>query len=575
MKKILASVLTAAMTMSLLTACGGGSGSQETTGSGNTGNAENSGNANTADTAADSGETGSQSGSEASDSGYQTTYGDKQFDNVTITVELFDRSNAPEGSTILDNKWTKYAQEQMKKVGINVEFVAVPRSDEITKMQTMMASGTAPDLTCTYTYSYAEDYYNDGGIWDLSEFVDGENQVKNLKAYLGEDVIDIGRGRGALYGIVARRATTAKSNLFIRQDWLEKLGMETPSTPDELYDYLEACVKNNPDGLSNVIGAYFWLLESNTTGTGYRNNMSMAFSQLNGDDKELAIAFGYDFYYDPGFREYVRFLNKCYNNGVMDQEFYTNTNETFIQKVVNSQYAFYESNVNYNVDPLRNSPETTLRENTPSAKFVSIPNLANVSDGKQYTSTYASGGLIIMCPKTASAEKVEAAMTYLDWMATTDGGYVLYHGFEGEHYELDKEGTPIVIDASYNAKDKDWIRTDMFLIGNQGYFATVDEFNKCTAAENPVYYDDVVANYENSLTGKTILTPTMTSTPEKQAELTDDFLLLRSKYLVQCITCTPDAMDAIYDEWLEEARKIGIDEVIAERKTYFDGVYGN
>ncbi len=33
--------------------------------------------------------------------GYQTTYGSKMFDDVTISVELFfDRSNAPEGSTI-------------------------------------------------------------------------------------------------------------------------------------------------------------------------------------------------------------------------------------------------------------------------------------------------------------------------------------------------------------------------------------------------------------------------------------------------------------------------------------------
>ncbi len=214
-----------------------------------------------------------------------------------------------------------------------------------------------------------------------------------------------------------------------------------------------------------------------------------------------------------------------------------------------------------------------MRENTPTAKFVSIPNLKNVHDGKQYADAYAAGGLIIMCPKTASEEKVEAAMTYLDWMATTDGGFVLYHGFEDENYKLDDEGIPIVIDAAYNATDKDWIRTDMFLVGNQGYFATVDDFNKCTAAENPIYYDDVVANYENSLAGQIIHKPTFTS--EKQTELTDDFLLLRSKYQVQCITCAPDQMDAIYDEWIEEAKKAGIEDVIAERTAHFDEVYGS
>ena len=38
------------------------------------------------------------SGAEGGESKYQTTYGSKQFDGVTISVELFDRSNAPEGS---------------------------------------------------------------------------------------------------------------------------------------------------------------------------------------------------------------------------------------------------------------------------------------------------------------------------------------------------------------------------------------------------------------------------------------------------------------------------------------------
>lgn len=75
--------------------------------------------------------------SAASETGYVTTYGEKTFDNVTITVELFDRSTAPAGSTITENRWTNYIKEEMNKVGINVEFVAVPRNEETTKIQTM------------------------------------------------------------------------------------------------------------------------------------------------------------------------------------------------------------------------------------------------------------------------------------------------------------------------------------------------------------------------------------------------------------------------------------------------------
>ncbi|MDY6333230.1 MAG: hypothetical protein SPL56_00345, partial [Lachnospiraceae bacterium] len=160
-RKMAAGFLSAAMISSLLAGCGsstsGGAAPAAQTGQ------DTSAAADAASAETTAGDTGASAAGQ-----YQTTYGDKNFDNVTITVELFDRSNAPEGSTITDNRWTKYVNEEMNKVGINVEFIPVPRSDEVTKMQTMVGSQTAPDITITYTYAYAEDYFNQGGTWDLS-----------------------------------------------------------------------------------------------------------------------------------------------------------------------------------------------------------------------------------------------------------------------------------------------------------------------------------------------------------------------------------------------------------------------
>ena len=247
-KKIFSGLLALAMTVSLFAGCGntsetGGESSPATDAGGN-------------ESTVAAAEEGSE---QASSSGYQTTYGSKQFDGVTIQVELFDRENAPEGSTITDNRWTKYIQEEMGKVGINVEFVAVPRADEVDKLTSMMAGGIAPDIVLTYTYSIAKDYYDQGGVWNLSEFVDGEGQAENLKAYLGEDVLDMGRTNGdELYGIVARRATTARSDFFVRKDWMDELGISVPTTVDEVYDMVDQMVHNNPDGRTDVIGSTIW-----------------------------------------------------------------------------------------------------------------------------------------------------------------------------------------------------------------------------------------------------------------------------------------------------------------------------
>ena len=468
-KKIISCLLAAGMLTAVMGGCNGQSNSSTPSNSG-TGGTQSSSQAQGS---------GSQQQTEAA-SKYQTTYGAKNFDNVTVTVELFDRSNAPDGSTITDNKWTKYANEQMNKVGINLEFVPVPRWDEVTKMQVMVASQTAPDLTLTYTYAYAEDYFNQGGTWDLTEFIDGPDQAQNMKAYLGEDVINIGRNtNNQLYGIVAKRATTAKSNLFLRKDWMDKLGLSVPTTPDELYTVIDQMVHKNPDNRTDVIGAQFWNAW----------NTKLAFSKLASDPVQVNISLGEDViqeYYDDGMREYYRFMNKLYNEGLLSQEYYTWAEDNFKSYIVTGALGFFEYSVNGSVDVMRGSLLKTLQENVPSADIISIPPLKNVNDGKQYSAAYSAGGLIAFCPKTADEKKVEAAMTYLDWMCTKDGGHVIYHGFEGEHYD-DVNGVPVVKDAEYNSKDKDWIRADMFVTGNQGYFATVDDFNACTSKEAPGY----------------------------------------------------------------------------------------
>ncbi len=554
-KKMIACLLTLSLVASALVGCGG-----KTEPSSAQGEKESETAKETETKTEEEGD--SDAGEEAETaSKYQTTYGSKTFDNVTITVELFDRSNAPEGSTITENKWTDYVKQEMGKVGINVEFVPVPRWDEVTKMQAMVASQTAPDLTLTYTYAYAEDYFNQGGTWDLSEFIDGADQAQNMKAYLGDEVLDIGRNAdNQLYGIVAKRATTAKSNLFLRKDWLDELNLAVPTTPDELYHVIEQMVKSNPDGRKDALGLVWnaW-------------NLRMAFSKLAADPVALEIASTEDAiadYYDAGMRDYYRFMNKMYNNGLLNQEYYTMSEDDFKSYIVTGAAVFFEYAVNASVDVLRGSLLKTLQENDPSADIISIPPLKNVNDGKQYSAAYASGGLIAFCPKTADEETVEACMTYLDWMCSEDGGFVVYHGFEGEHFDFDANGVPVVKDAEYNSQDKDWIRTDLFATGNQGYFATVEDFNACTSKEAPGYEDHVIANYENALVGTVNHDSTYTS--PSTPELITDLNLVRDEYQVECITCPMDQFEATYDEYMAQLENAGVQTVIDERTEYYN-----
>ena len=52
---------------------------------------------------------------------------------------------------------------------------------------------------------------------------------------------------GRIYG-VPRMRTVGRNGISYRQDWLANLGMDVPTTVDELYDVLYAFTYNDPDG---------------------------------------------------------------------------------------------------------------------------------------------------------------------------------------------------------------------------------------------------------------------------------------------------------------------------------------
>lgn len=533
-KRFFAMTMAALMTMSaMLAGC-------SNTDSGST--------ANTNSSVADSSE-------EQSVAGYVTTYGEKQFDDVTIQVEIFDRSNAPEGSTCVDNKWVDYINQEMNKVGINVEMVAVPRAEETTKIQVMMASGTAPDIIFTYDRSLAEDYYAKGGIIDISDYIDGEEQAKNLKSYVTQEVIDVCRNdEGELWALTAKRTSTAKNNLFIRKDWLEKADMEVPTTVDELYEVLKVFKENNPDGRNDVIA-----LTPYTIGRANVSILAQAFMESVADEVQYNVASFCPVYTDDGYVEYLRFLNKLYNDGLMDQEYYANTNTE--ENIVSGRLGFVEWGVMDNMGRVE-----SLQNLQPDADFVAMPALKNVNDGNQYAFADPINGMYVMIPKTC--ENVEAAITYLDWMATEAGGYVLYNGFEGEHYTIE-EGVPAVIDADYNANDKDWIRMDLFLIGNPGYYKSEEQMIDVLAMENPGYGQYLRDDYAIAKTGIIRHVPSYVS-PSQSAYYSDIDVVMEENQ-VKCITCAPEDFDAQIEIYRAALKEAGMDAVVEERTAYFSG----
>lgn len=495
--------------------------------------------------------------SDASQSSSKATDTAASGEMVEITAMVFDRGNTPEGEgTVSDNRWTQYLNEEMAKEGVHVTFVPIPRSEEGSKIPVLMASGTAADIMMMYNPSMIRKFYQDGGTYDFAPYME---YAPDLVEYLGEECISYGQDPdGTQWGIPARRSTTAQSNAFIRKDWLDALGLDIPKTVDELYDALKAFKDQDPGnvGTDKIVC--------------FTSNDLLATSFLQQlDDIDYMTNKGNEIYNDPGYAEYYRFKNKLYNDGLMDPEYFTSKNFSQKEKelCVSGQLGYWEYDVGGNVDTLRGGLLQNLKQNIPEAEFVSMPPVANVNDNTVYNPSYPLTGAFLFMPKTA--KEPEAVLKYLNLLAG-DGGFTVFHGIEGEHFDYD-EGVPVVKDAEYNANSKDWTRHDLFLVGNQGYYLTEDDFIAATSKELPGWEQYVIDNYDNAMAGTRL--PNIDYTSDTQTEQSANTGKVNDDYKVKVTTCKPEEVDAIVAEWKAELEKYDIQTVFDERRAYFETIF--
>ena len=142
---------------------------------------------------------------------------------VTLKVSVFDRGLTG-GSPVDNNDWTAWIQKNFGDPrNIQIEWVVIPRSQEVDKLNLLMASGDAGDICFTYNTAVVTNFVAQGGLCELTDLI--EQYGQNLKSYLGEEVLSFGVYEGGQYAIPARRVVLADQGTFIREDWLDKLGM--------------------------------------------------------------------------------------------------------------------------------------------------------------------------------------------------------------------------------------------------------------------------------------------------------------------------------------------------------------
>lgn len=546
-KRAAAIVMAAAMTTTLLAGCGGSGSSAAASESAESTTSEASSEASTGEAAA---------------SGSYTDYSAGFPERVTIQIPVYDRGF--ENWNVADNYYTQWVQQEFgEKYNVDVEYVAISRSNEVTDYMQMIAAGTAPDIIMHYDMPQAVSYYDEGAMQDI-DYDELAFYAPTYWAKMQETIETYGTIDDHQAFIFAERDPYYYNWVtLIRKDWCDQVGMEVPTTWEELQEVLAAWQEAGLGTYNHelIIGSftyfYPWIEEGTT-------------------DEELALYL--DLNVAPftwsATENYLRAFNEMYNAGTLDPNFYLTTDDAMEKgKFVSGEcgtYSFYMSN---GTDVF-----TSLLANDPDAEVAilnSTPSI--VAEGyTPYYYEYPSYGMIMGINSQSTDEERAAVYMFLEWLSQPENLTYMQYGVEGETYAVGEDGINTLV-ADYTGEaalsqnqNKDYwcLVVESITYGDEEMDLTA---NKSLLA--PAGYEDLIQqSYDMCKANEDagLISPIFTSVVESSADYTADLKALWQEAYVACITAAPEDFDATYEEYCQEYLDAGYQDILDEKQELID-----
>jgi len=359
-------------------------------------------------------------------------------DHLDITWVYPYQTPYPEAGT----KIQKYIEQ---KFNVTLHLFPFDTWTDEQKLTTYIAAGNYPDLFVRWGW---QSYYDNGVIGTVDEKmvrqywpsaakaidgVNGRQGWETFKSYADGKQIWI--PGVSLLG-------DAPWVTFLRQDWMDKVGMsKLPTTVDELYALGKAFNTKDPDGNGRQ-DTYLY---------GGMHDLwcwNYVWAQTNG-------AYGYvpnqwikengkivNTYVSDRYKAVLKVYAKWYKEGIIDPEFGTDKYATFTAKLLDGRLGADFNMYNSITDP--NLPSNQLMKKDPNAKFVPLIKLTGPSG--DYGS-WSYGPLVwatAFGAKTSDAKKIRI----LQILEATDSDMTLYKyvhwGDLNTDYTINADGQAVV-----------------------------------------------------------------------------------------------------------------------------------
>ena len=548
-RKVVSLMLVSAMVAGMLAGCGSDSGSSKGGSSTETGSA-----------------------AEASSSG------ETADDKSPITFEYF---NADGKNGNWDNPVAK-AITEATGVTLDVSYPVASQGDAKEDIALMIANDEYPDMI--YAKGSATDLYQAGALIDMTDLI--EKYGPNIKKMYGAEMEKLKWSQDdpgiyqLSYAGVNQKTLTTGGSCQIQWAALKEKDYKYPKTLDEYEKMIKSYLAAHPkteDGL-DMIGItmsasdWHWMI---TLG-----NPAGLIADASPDNGQWIIDDEYNVHYKhvtDEEKEYFKWLCRMYNEGILDPNFATQTDDDYIAKVASGRVvAITDAEWHYS-----QCEATLVADGKVDQTYVGLPVTLRedqVEKALLYQGTTVGWGIGI----TKSCEDPVRAIKFLDYLCS-DEGQILYHwGIEGENYFLDDDGQPYRTDEEVAKAQSDPDYAKNTGIDNYTGFPIygTGSYSEDGFPYTPTTKESVIANYNTAekegceAMGFEMLTD-MFAQPEEfdllpysalwayqqPQELAEKQTILDEiawPGLVKCVTGTEDEFDGNWESMVQELTDNGL-----------------
>ena len=331
--------------------------------------------------------------------------------------------------TYLTRMWEPFSAEVNlisefeKATNTKITFEYAPTENYATRINTCLADGDLPDVIQVADAAQLNTLIDEGAVIPLEDLLKEYGQ--NIIETIGEENFQIGRAAdGHIYSIPFLSTITGTKGWIVRQDWLDSLEIEEPTTWDEFVSMLKAFRDQDANANGNTSGEI----------------------PLSGDIAPLAMTFGIEangvfcldddgnytlIYEHPNYGEYLSQMQMLYTEGLLDAEYLDRSGDA---NESNLTAAMSNDLVGVCYTFLNNIK--VIGEANPDIEYVSLAPPEGPDGDAGIPGAAAGIGTNAAVITIGGEDKAIGIIKFFDWMFSPEGQRMSSYGVEGVHYDL-------------------------------------------------------------------------------------------------------------------------------------------